>query len=155
MRFSTYPRRTVRPPHSDGATRAPSRELIMGVDEITEATADLEEAALRPLRSAEEHAAALLAAPDFTYRHHWGPFRGLLLLTLNSGRISKTSNVFVSASETGELVTNVDPVPDPFVGSARYTVHNVAPFNGGVRVRLNVEWPDPLLIQVSYLVVNP
>jgi hypothetical protein len=127
----------------------------MAIQEITEAQAQLDEGEVRLLGRAERVGAQQLAWPDFTYRALWGPYRGWMVLTLNSGWISKTSNVFVSASETTDLVTNVDPVPEPFVGDARYTVHNVAPFNGGVRVRLNVEWPEPLNIQLSYLVVNP
>jgi len=89
-----------------------------------------------------------LTFPDWTYRQYWGFRNGQWLLTLTSSRILARTNVFVSCSE-------VDANIVPFVGGARYTVHNVAPRAGSVTIRLNIEWPSPLRTQCSYLFVNP
>jgi len=96
-----------------------------------------------------------LSYPDFTYRHHWGWKNGWWILTLTDSRIRKTSNVVVSASEVSDIVSTVDPVPQPFVGAARYQVYNVAPANGSVTIRLFIDWPSALGTEVSYLVLNP
>jgi hypothetical protein len=96
-----------------------------------------------------------LLYPDFTYRHDWGLRNGWWNLTLTDSRIRKTSNVFVSASEVSDIVSTVDPIPTPFVGSARYLVYNVAPRNGAVTVRIYIDWSTPVSTQLSYMVLNP
>ena len=77
----------------------------------------------------------------FAYRHYWGLRKGQWKLTLNSASIRSTSRVFVSAME-GHM------------GAARYTVHNVVPFNGGVVVWVNIEWGAPIRLYLDYLVVS-
>ena len=47
------------------------------------------------------------------------------------------------------------PDAGKFIGSARYTLHNVAPRSGGVDIRVNVEWSSDILLYADYLVVNP
>ncbi|MGE3310663.1 MAG: hypothetical protein AB7O66_11895, partial [Limisphaerales bacterium] len=86
---------------------------------------------------------ALLSGDGFTYRHNWGNRHGQWKLRLNWGAIRAGSRVFVSISECGHM------------GAARYTVHNVAPSDGGVTVWVNVEWGSPIPLCVDYLVVNP
>ncbi len=90
-----------------------------------------------------------LSGTGFTYRHDWGNKHGQWKLTLNWGAITHNSRVFVSTSEFG------GGAQVPFVGAARYTVHNVAPFDGGVVVWINIEWGSDIRVQLSYLVVNP
>jgi hypothetical protein len=90
-----------------------------------------------------------LSGTGFTYRHDWGNKHGQWKLTLNWGAVNHNSRVFVSTSEFG------GGQQVPFVGAARYTVHNVAPFDGGVVVWINIEWGSDIRVQLSYLVVNP
>lgn len=83
------------------------------------------------------------------YRHDWGDKNGLWTLNLNWGDIHCNSLVFVSASEFG------GGQQCGFIGAARYTVHNIAPHEGQVSVRLNIEWDSPIRVHLDYLVINP
>ena len=62
---------------------------------------------------------------------------GRIAVTHRDSRITALSNVTAGISEVN--ANNV-----PFLGDAVMTVHNVAPFNGGVIVRVNVAWNSPL-----------
>jgi len=84
-----------------------------------------------------------LAENGFTYHHNWGNRMGQWKLTLNWAAIRADSRVFASISECGHM------------GAARYTVHNVVPFNGGVTVWLNIEWGSPIPLCINYLIANP
>jgi hypothetical protein len=121
-----------------------------------EATAELDPGKAKLLSGESDGLeSSSLTFPDFTYRHFWGDKRGWWRLNLSSPQIQATSNVFVSISEHTELVDTTDPVPKPWMGDARFSVYNVVPFGGGVSVLVSIDWPSPLLTQVSYLVVNP
>ena len=88
-----------------------------------------------------------LAGTGFSYRQDWGARHGDWKLTLNWGAITCNSKVFVSAHEvTGACA---------FVGAAKYTVHNIAPFNGGITVWIKVDWSSDIRVRLDYLVVNP
>ena len=50
---------------------------------------------------------------------------------------------------------NAGPDAGKFVGSARATVHNVAPRAGGVDILIEIEWNADILVYVDYFVVNP
>jgi hypothetical protein len=113
-------------------------------------TADADPSGIRLIRPAS----AELAFPDFAYRHTWENLNGYLDLTLNHPDIRWTSNVFVSLSELEEAVSSEDPTPRPMLGVASFSVLNVVPQNGGVTVRVLVDWNSPLLTQISYLVIN-
>ncbi len=92
-----------------------------------------------------------LQGTGFTYRHDWGMRRGEWLLRLNWDLIQPGSQVFVAI---GEGVPG-GPNAGKFVGSARYTVHNIAPRWNGVDVWVNIEWSSDISLYVDYLIVNP
>ncbi|MGG7606142.1 hypothetical protein [Massilia sp. BKSP1R2A-1] len=92
-----------------------------------------------------------LSGNGFTYRHDWGARRGQWLLRLNWGEVDTRSQVFVSIAEGA----GGGPDSGKFIGSARYTLHNVAPRAGGVDIWVNIEWPSDISIYADYLVVNP
>lgn len=92
-----------------------------------------------------------LSGAGFTYRHNWGGRRGQWVLRLNWSLITPRSRVLVAI---GEGVAG-GPDAGKLVGSARYTLHNVAPRAGGVDIWVNVEWSSDLLLYADYLIVNP
>lgn len=92
-----------------------------------------------------------LSGTGFTYRHNWGPRRGQWTLRLNWGSVNPRSRILVSIGEG----TAAGPDAGKFLGSARYTVHNVAPRAGGVDIWVNIEWGADILLFADYMVVNP
>jgi hypothetical protein len=92
-----------------------------------------------------------LSGSGFTYRHNWGARRGQWTLRLNLNGVTPRSMVFVSI---GEGVAG-GPEAGKFVGSSRYTLHNVAPRAGGVDIWVNIEWGADILLYADYLMVNP
>jgi hypothetical protein len=88
-----------------------------------------------------------LIGTGVSYRHDWGNFKGQVILPLNWGFINKNTRVFVSIAEGAAG-------GGKFIGGARFTVHNVAPRDGGVNVWVNIEWHEPLRLYVDYLAIN-
>ena len=120
-------------------------------------TAELDDANITPLfrESAEERR---LTYPDWSGRIDWGYLRGWWRLNLHSSRIHRQSHVFASISELSELGEHNVEEPatlEPMLGNAPFTLHNVAPYAGGVFVLVHIDWPSDLWTQVTYLVVNP
>jgi len=76
-----------------------------------------------------------------THRHYWGTRNGQWRLDLNWEGMSAANQVYVSIHEGN------------FIGDARYTLHNVAPRDGGVRIWVNIEWGSPLNLYADYFVV--
>lgn len=112
-----------------------------------EETQEVDEAkvAAMPGSSAEARA---LSGTGFTYRHDWGNRRGQWRLFLNWGSVNANSRVFVAIAEGGTGTAK-------HMGAARYTLHNVVPYNNGVAVWVNIEWSSNIRLYVDYLVVNP
>jgi hypothetical protein len=111
---------------------------------------EADQRAVRP-RSNPGSPESALSGTGFTYRHDWGRRRGSQTLRLNWGAANPRSRVFVSIGEgAGGGLDN-----GKFIGSARYTVHNVAPRAGGVDVWVNIEWGSDISLYVDYLVINP
>ncbi|MBF2065959.1 MAG: hypothetical protein IGS39_16290 [Calothrix sp. C42_A2020_038] len=89
-----------------------------------------------------------LIGTGFTYRHDWGDRKGQWTLNLNWGAVNRNSRVFVAIGEGA-------PGGGKFIGSAKYTLHNVAPQDGRVSIWVNIEWGEPIRLYVDYLVINP
>lgn len=115
-----------------------------------EAVQEVLQGAVQPLFGAAAPQPELSGA-GFIYRHDWGLRRGEWVLQLNWGDINPRSHVFVSIGEGAAGGTDAGKL----VGSARCTVHNVAPRAGGVDVRINVESDADIPLYADYLVVNP
>jgi hypothetical protein len=107
---------------------------------------------LKPLPGARTTAApGDVSGTGFTFKIDWGNRHGQWILPVTSSSISGRSRVFV---EIGEGLPG-GPDAGKFIGGARYTVHNVAPHNGGVDIWVDIEWGSDIRIYVDYLVINP
>ncbi|WP_242889488.1 hypothetical protein [Actinomadura litoris] len=91
------------------------------------------------LEGASERAVATVFTGTATFVTH-----GQVILNATSG--SFTPNTRVTAS-----IVELDANGVPFIGAARLTIHNVQPYQGGVRVWANIEWGSNLRVRVSYL----
>jgi hypothetical protein len=89
-----------------------------------------------------------LIGTGVSYRHDWGDRKGQWIFPLTWGFINRNTRVFVAIGQGAAG-------GGKFIGAARYTVHNVAPRDGGVDIWVNVEWDNPIRIYVDYLAVNP
>ncbi|GET37979.1 hypothetical protein [Microseira wollei] len=89
-----------------------------------------------------------LSGTGFSYRHDWGDRKGQWILPLNWGAVNRNSRVFVAIGEGASG-------GGKFIGSARFTLHNVAPQDGRVSIWVNIEWGEPIRLYVDYLVINP
>lgn len=78
----------------------------------------------------------------FTWRGH-----GSVRLNCQNGRIGSNSRVFVSISEY-----NTEPTTTRFIGAASMSVMNVAPYNGGVWLWINVNYSSALNVRMDVLV---
>lgn len=73
--------------------------------------------------------------------------------------INKDSFVVVTASEGSEFIEGGSIImstasPKRFVGSARFTVDNIAPHEGGVTFRVTIDWPRPLMLWTDIIVLD-
>ena len=78
----------------------------------------------------------------FTWRGN-----GSVRLNCSHPSINANARVVASISEY-----NTDPRQNRFVGDASMQIYNVAPYNGGVVIRLNVSWNSPLNVRIDVLV---
>ena len=63
--------------------------------------------------------------------------------------INHLSSVVITAAEGREpsengRVLGASDSPERFIGAAQFSVHNVAPYDGGVTFRLEIDWGSPL-----------
>ncbi|MBT2385449.1 hypothetical protein [Streptomyces sp. ISL-11] len=80
-------------------------------------------------------------------RQFTGTGHGSFVKPINSPASFKTSSIVASICE-------LDANGNPFVGSARMTVHNVAALDGRYDVWVNIEWPSNLTYRLTVLVSN-
>lgn len=145
-------RMLFRAPAPDGA-RQEGRTIASSASfaaPFAESSQDAEQGAASAMLGAAAPAPEL-SGTGFTYRHNWGARHGAWTLRLNWGALTPRSRVLVSIGEGAAG----GPDAGKFIGSARYTVHNVAPRAGGVDIWVNIEWGSDILLYVDYLVVNP
>ena len=100
----------------------------------------------KPGESAKAKPGAELSPTSFSTYYTW---RGNGTVNLNCGHsgINANSRVVASVSEY-----NTDPRLNRFVGNAAMLIYNVAPYNGGVVIRVNVAWNSPLNVRVDVFV---
>ncbi|MFC5720601.1 hypothetical protein ACFP1Z_10550 [Streptomyces gamaensis] len=65
-----------------------------------------------------------------------------------------TSPVAFATSSIVASISEVDGNGNPFIGSARMTVHNIAARNGEYDIWVDIEWPDDLNYRLTVLVSN-
>ncbi len=75
-------------------------------------------------------------------RYYWGRRQGLIRYEFNWKEIQHDFWVLVSASEGQPPISTA--APQRFIGDARFTVHNIAPFDGGVLFGVEIDFPQPL-----------
>jgi hypothetical protein len=96
--------------------------------------------------AAKEGAQGVLGLGSFSTVFLWRG-NGSVKLPLNHGWINPGSRVFASISEY-----NTAWNANRFIGLAPMQVLNVAPYNGGCYVWLNVNWGGPINVCISLLV---
>ena len=74
-----------------------------------------------------------------------GNKNGTFVVNYTNSWIKCYSPIVVSATQ---FVPGSDYGGCGHMGAAKIQVLNVSPYNGGFRVRINVDWPDPLPIRV-------
>ncbi len=85
-------------------------------------------------------------------RVFWGQFNGTVTCTLNDNDINHQSVVFAAVSE-GDA-GNTTQSPQRFLGSAPMRVENIAPFDGGVVLRLQIDWGSPLNVWTDIFILD-
>jgi hypothetical protein len=63
--------------------------------------------------------------------------------------INNVSSVVITAAEGREPAENGQVLgttqsPELFIGDGQFTVHNIAPYDGGVTFRIEIDWGNPL-----------
>ena len=87
------------------------------------------------------------------YQHDCsGRYYGNRIINLEWDDIREESIVFASASEYEADTRN--GYQRSFIGSAKYTIHNIAPYDGGVKLWLEIHWDSPLPVRLNFLVYD-
>jgi|KBSMisStaDraftv2_1062788.scaffolds.fasta_scaffold347529_2 hypothetical protein len=86
-------------------------------------------------------------------RIYWGQFNGVVDCTLYDNDIIGSSVVLASVCE-GDDGKNSESERRRFLGDAKMQVDNIAPFDGGVKIRLTIDWDDPLNIWTDVVIMD-
>jgi len=86
------------------------------------------------------------------FRVYWGQHNGPLNATLNFDGINDQSVVLASVSEGDS--GNSTASPARFIGAANMHVDNIAPFDGGVTMRINIDWDSPLNVWTDIAILD-
>lgn len=119
-----------------------------------------------PLNGSAPHAPSIAGGasrpnPDHKIRETDMPQHLSLFLSFQNGvttfdlewdQIQHDSIVLIAASEGKEPISTA--APERFVGSARYTVNNIAPFDGGVSFTITIEWDAPINLWTTVTVFD-
>jgi hypothetical protein len=81
-----------------------------------------------------------------TYNFQWDiiTHQSSVLVTVSEG---------LEPSENGQVL-GTSQSPERFIGDAAFTVHSIAPHDGGVTFRLEIDWPGPLNVWVCVTVFD-
>jgi hypothetical protein len=116
--------------------------------EVVEQEANQQQIKKLKLVGAEERQISPLSE---VYRHSWGRRRGEFIANLtNWNAVRPDSLVFVSV---GEGLVDGDPTAGKFIGNAKFTVNNVSPENGNVRVWVTIAFDQPIVLFIDYLLI--
>jgi hypothetical protein len=76
-------------------------------------------------------------------------FNGVQIVNVNlpasMGVTPLSSNILVAASQ-------IDGTGSPFIGDASIEILNIAPFENGVKVRVNVLWNSPIQFRLAFVI---
>jgi hypothetical protein len=61
----------------------------------------------------------------------------------------------VARSRVVASISEVNANGDPFIGTASLIVHGVAPYNGGVWIKVEVKWERDLPFRITLMYENP
>ncbi|TDB88009.1 hypothetical protein E1264_12850 [Actinomadura sp. KC216] len=65
--------------------------------------------------------------------------------------LNGTASWFTPSTLVVVSITELDGDGNPHMGDARMTVNNVQPYQGGVQVRVNIEWGSDLRGRLMYV----
>jgi hypothetical protein len=86
--------------------------------------------------------------PQFTrpFNFEWGIIRhdSFVVITASEGRERVEDRVILYTSQS----------PQRHLGAARFTVDNIAPYDGGVRFHVTIDWPSPLILWTDIIVFD-
>lgn len=116
----------------------------------SEHSAVTNESDVRQFLTAQVDGVTDVAASALSYRHDWGELAGLCQLYLGWAAITAQSRVFVALAE--KLVGGRDT--GNFIASANFRLFDVAPAEGGIAVRVNVDADHPIHLVTDYLAIN-
>ncbi len=94
----------------------------------------------------DEQQTPALSGAAFSTFYTWRANGVIPAVRFANGAINANSRVFVNISEY-----STDP-QHRFIGAARMSIYNIAPFNGGFLAWVEINWPNPLNLRFDVFV---